>query len=75
MGTGTEAANSVPLRSQSPFPRTIEAFLLVASGDLYDRDMVLGFVRRLRDQRRFDGPEALTAQMAKDVEEVRRIVE
>jgi riboflavin kinase/FMN adenylyltransferase len=55
--------------------RTIEAFLLDASGDLYDRDMVLGFVRRLRDQRRFDGPEALTAQMAKDVEEVRRIVQ
>jgi riboflavin kinase/FMN adenylyltransferase len=54
--------------------RTIEAFLLDASGDLYDRDMVLGFVRRLRDQRRFDGPEALTVQMAKDVEEVRRIV-
>jgi riboflavin kinase/FMN adenylyltransferase len=55
--------------------RTVEAFLLDASGDLYEREMVLGFVRRLRDQRRFDGPEALMVQMTKDVEEVRRIVQ
>ena len=53
--------------------RTVEAFLLNASGDYYDETMTLSFVRRLRDQRRYESAEALKAQMAKDVERVREI--
>ncbi len=53
--------------------RTVEAFLLDASGDYYDETMTLSFARRLRDQRRYESAEALKAQMAKDVERVREI--
>lgn len=51
----------------------VEAFLLDAEGDFYDEAMALGFVRRLRDQRRFDGVEPLRAQMSEDVARVRQI--
>ena len=57
-----------------PAERVVEAFLLNAAGDYYDETMALSFVRRLRAQRRYDGPEALKAQMAKDVERVREMV-
>ena len=53
--------------------RTVEAFLLKPPGNLYDADMTLAFTRRLREQRRYDSPEALKAQMALDVEQVRQI--
>ena len=53
--------------------RTVEAYLLDASGDYYGREMELRFARRLRDQRRYDSAEALKAQMAKDVDRVRDI--
>lgn len=45
---------------------TIEAHLLGFEGDLYGRALRLHFVARLRDERRFDGPEALAAQLAED---------
>jgi len=53
--------------------RTIEAHLLDADEDFYGRFMALRFVARLRGQRQFDGPAALSAQIAKDVERVREI--
>ena len=63
-----------------PSPRTIEAFLLDVSADaanrelnLYDRRLALEFVRRLRDQERFDGLDALRAQIERDVQRVREI--
>jgi riboflavin kinase/FMN adenylyltransferase len=54
--------------------RTVEAFLLDAREDYYNEPVGLSFVRRLRDQVRFDSAEALKAQIAKDVEIVRQIV-
>ncbi len=53
--------------------RTVEAHLLNGAGDLYDLDITLSFVRRLREQRRYDSPEALKAQMTLDIEQVRQI--
>ncbi len=47
--------------------RTIEAHLFDFDGDLYGERLRIGFVERLRDERRFDGLEALKAQIAKDV--------
>jgi riboflavin kinase / FMN adenylyltransferase len=46
--------------------RTIEAHLFEASGDFYGDIVQVAFVRRLRETRRFDGPEALMAQLADD---------
>ena len=51
--------------------RNIESFLLDFDGDLYGKEITLEFVQRLRDETRFDSPEALVAQMHVDVEQAR----
>lgn len=51
----------------------VEAYLLDFQGDLYARVLDVGFVRRIRPEKRFSGVEELRAQIARDVEEVRRI--
>jgi riboflavin kinase/FMN adenylyltransferase len=51
---------------------TVEAHLLDWSGDLYGRDLELVLVRKLRDERKFDGAEALVAQIRADIAEARR---
>ena len=50
---------------------TVETFLLDWSGDLYGRTIEVDFVARLRDERRFDGIDALKAQLARDVDAAR----
>jgi riboflavin kinase/FMN adenylyltransferase len=44
----------------------VEANLLDWDGDLYDQQIRLELVTRLRDERRFDSAEELTAQMERD---------
>jgi riboflavin kinase/FMN adenylyltransferase len=51
----------------------IEAFLIDFDDDLYDRELRLAFLSRLRGERRFESTEALVDQMARDVEEAHRI--
>jgi riboflavin kinase/FMN adenylyltransferase len=53
---------------------TVEAYILDFDRDIYDQVLTLKFVRRLREQARFDSLEALLAQIAADVEQTRRIV-
>ena len=55
--------------------RAIEAHLLDASGDFYGQRMELSFLRRLRDQHKFDSPEGLKAKVARDIQRVREICE
>ncbi|MGC8625160.1 MAG: riboflavin biosynthesis protein RibF [Phycisphaerae bacterium] len=50
---------------------TVEAFVLDFSGSVYDQEVELQFIRWLRDQYTFSGPEALAAQIQRDVEEIR----
>jgi len=50
----------------------IEAHLLDFGGDLYGKTLRLEFDRRLREQQRFGSPEALAAQLHRDVEAVRQ---
>jgi riboflavin kinase/FMN adenylyltransferase len=47
---------------------TVEAFLLEFSGDIYDREIRLDFLHKVRDERRFESVEALVAQMRLDIE-------
>ncbi|MCP4606702.1 MAG: bifunctional riboflavin kinase/FAD synthetase [Proteobacteria bacterium] len=54
---------------------SIEAHLLDYTGDLYDRRVVIRFVERVRDDKKFANLEALTEQMAKDVDRAREILE
>lgn len=45
---------------------TIESHVLRFDGDLYGREVRLGFVQRLRDERRFENVDALRAQIDAD---------
>ena len=49
----------------------VEAYLLDYDGDLYDRELRLAFLARLRGERRFDTVEALVEQMHRDVGDTR----
>ena len=49
----------------------IEVHLFGSPGDLYGSRVRLDFVHRLRDTMRFDGVEALVAQLGKDAERAR----
>lgn len=52
----------------------VEAHLLDYGGDLYGEVVDVTFVERLRPEKRFSGLEELKDQIARDVEEARRIV-
>ena len=52
----------------------LEAFVIDWSGDLYDEEVKVRFVKRLRPELKFDGIEALIAQMNNDVAEARGIL-
>jgi riboflavin kinase/FMN adenylyltransferase len=54
--------------------RTVEAFLLDASLDLYGHDVVVEFAARLRGMVAFAGVEALIEQMDTDVQDVRKVL-
>lgn len=45
----------------------VEAYLLEFSADLYDRELTLAFLERIRPERKFPSVEALRAQVAEDV--------
>jgi riboflavin kinase/FMN adenylyltransferase len=51
----------------------VEAYLLDFDDDIYDHELRLDFLERLRGERRFDSVEALVEQMGRDVSETRRI--
>ena len=51
--------------------RAIEAFVLDFDGNLYGKSLRLEFVRRLRDQVKFDAVEALLEQVDRDVAETK----
>jgi riboflavin kinase/FMN adenylyltransferase len=46
---------------------TVEAFLLEFTGDIYDREIRLDFLHKIRDERRFESVDALVAQMRLDI--------
>jgi riboflavin kinase / FMN adenylyltransferase len=54
---------------------TVEAFLLDFDGDIYRERVRAAFVARLRDERRYPDAETLAAQIARDVEQTRRILQ
>ncbi|MFP5224664.1 MAG: bifunctional riboflavin kinase/FAD synthetase [Actinomycetota bacterium] len=52
----------------------VEAFLLDFDQDLYGRELTLEFLHRLRDEAKFDTPEALIEQIADDVVRTRDLL-
>ena len=54
--------------------RTIEVYHLDFAGELYDRELRIELMGRLREERHFSTPEELRAQITRDVEEARAIL-
>ncbi len=54
---------------------TVEVHLFDFEGDLYGRTLSVQFVQRLRDEQKFDSPDALAMQLSKDERHCRTIVE
>jgi riboflavin kinase / FMN adenylyltransferase len=52
---------------------TIETYVLQYDGDLYGREVQLGFVQRFRDERRFDDVDGLKAQIEADRRRAERL--
>jgi riboflavin kinase/FMN adenylyltransferase len=73
---GTEVATVTNVGQRPTFSDDMglvaEAHLIDFSGDLYGRRIDVSFERRLREERKFAGPEALKEQIQKDVVEARR---
>lgn len=53
---------------------TVEVFIMDFDGDLYGQTLTVWFVQRLRGEKRFASVTGLTTQMARDVENARRIL-
>jgi riboflavin kinase/FMN adenylyltransferase len=53
----------------------LEVHLPKFEGDLLGKRLALELVERIREERAFDGPEALAARIEEDVEEARKILE
>ncbi len=52
----------------------IETYIIDHDEDLYGKTLRVAFAKRLRGEKRFDGAEALVAQMNRDVEEAREVL-
>jgi riboflavin kinase/FMN adenylyltransferase len=59
---------------ESHAPLLLEVHLIDFSADLYGRSLRVEWIHRLREERRFPGPDALKAQIARDVAEARRLL-
>ncbi len=64
-----------PTFEQGSETPVVEAHLLDYEGDIYGKELSLAFVSRLRDERRFPGPEALLEQIRQDVRQARQVLE
>ena len=71
-GARRVSATSIGVRPTfGPGRRTVETHILDFSGDLYEAELQLEFVCRLREEWSFDSVEDLVAQMHRDVAQVR----
>ena len=54
---------------------TIEVHILDFNGHLYGRKLFISFIDRIRDEKKFEGHDLLVAQIKRDVEQTREILE
>jgi riboflavin kinase/FMN adenylyltransferase len=54
--------------------RTIEAHVFDFNRDIYDQDVKLEWIERIRPERKFDSAQALAAQIASDLKRAREIL-
>lgn len=63
-----------PTIDSSSAVKTIEAHLFNVSGDFYDEQVVIHFVKRIRDEMKFNGLDELKQQLAKDKSTVQKLL-
>jgi riboflavin kinase/FMN adenylyltransferase len=75
LADGRPAAVNIGVRPQFETGRgvLIEAYLIDFEGDLYGQELRIDFLQRLRGEKLFPSVEALTEQIAQDVERAREI--
>ncbi len=54
--------------------KTIEAHLFNISGDFYDEEVVIHFLKRVRDEMKFSGLDALKQQLRKDKDSIQKLL-
>jgi riboflavin kinase/FMN adenylyltransferase len=54
--------------------RTVEVYVLDFDGDLYDQVIEVQFIKRLREERKFENVDALIKQMNQDVAQTREVL-
>jgi len=54
--------------------RSIEAYLLDFRDDLYEQEVKIDFIRKIRDEIKFSSPDELVKQIFKDIKESREIL-
>ena len=54
--------------------QTLEVNILDFNGNLYGQTVNISFVARLREERRFDSPETLVAQLEMDEKQVKQLL-
>jgi riboflavin kinase / FMN adenylyltransferase len=77
LADGRPAAVSIGVRPTFKTGRgeLIEAYILDFDADIYGETLRIEFLDRLRGERRFEDPQALVAQMHRDVERTREIAQ
>lgn len=63
-----------PTLDSSMAVKTIEAHLFDVSGDFYDEHVVIHFIKRVRDEMKFSGIDALKEQLEKDKINIQKIL-
>jgi len=53
--------------------RTVETYLFDYTGSLYDEELEVSFICKLRDERNFNSQRELTAQINEDVKKIKRV--
>lgn len=75
-GKGYRAVTNIGARPTFDcYERTIESFILDFDGDIYDSEIVLFLIERLRDTVKFENAEKLKEQIERDILKTRDIIE
>ncbi|MSQ95836.1 MAG: riboflavin biosynthesis protein RibF [Gemmataceae bacterium] len=72
--TWPAAANVGPNPTFGENARKVEVHLIGFSGQLYDQSLAVDFVKKIRDTKPFGSAQELAAQIQRDVDDVRRIL-
>ena len=75
-GKRLQAATSIGIRPTFDLTqRLVEVFIMDFSGDLYGKTIGIEFIKKVRDQEKFDGLDSLIKQINQDVDDCRQVLD